>query len=292
MNPFRYNDRPGKGVDPNEYQGKGVGRATRIYFRHLVEILGVNALYISFSLPIIALGAFVMFSLLGDWFTSLTGINPQIFADPNLANGNEVITGLAVSVSLMRFVFVLLLFVTSAVSFGPLECGITYVCRSFVREKHTYVWKDLVQHMKANIKQGIATTFINLGVVSVLVLAFGFYYAAYGDYSNIVTHIITGLIGVILLLYLCISMYVYPIMITYDMSVKDIYYMAYIMVIKNLFKNIILIIAYIVILGLSFMIQPIIGALLLLFIFPATLKYVTLSVIDSGLRDIEDSQED
>ncbi len=103
---------------------------------------------------------------------------------------------------------------------GPFTAGITYVTRNWSRDEHAFIFSDFVDAMKANWKQALITSVIT-AVMPTVVYVCNFYYGglAEGNLFFMVPQVLCILIGVIWSLML---IYIYPLLITYDLKYKDV----------------------------------------------------------------------
>lgn len=93
----------------------------------------------------------------------------------------------------------------------------TYVLRKYVNDSHSWVWSDFIENIKSNFKQSISVYFINILVMVFLVVGYTFY-----------THIMTGIIAFVLkglitamsLIFILMQMYIYQLMVGFELSVK------------------------------------------------------------------------
>ena len=103
---------------------------------------------------------------------------------------------------------------------GPFTAGISYVTRNWSRDEHAFIWSDFIDAMKANWKQALLTSVIT-AVVPTVVYVCNFYYGglAEGNLFFMVPQVLCILIGIIWSLML---IYIYPLIITYDLKYKDV----------------------------------------------------------------------
>ncbi len=101
---------------------------------------------------------------------------------------------------------------------GPATAGMTYLMRNFANEDHAWLWSDFKDNVKSNFKQSLAVFAIDIAVIA-------FSYIAICVYSQM-----SGFLGafkyvlyVMLLIYTLMHLYIYPMMVTFKLSLKDIY---------------------------------------------------------------------
>lgn len=102
---------------------------------------------------------------------------------------------------------------------GPALAGINFIIRNYTQERHAWLWSDFVEQMKANAKQAILYMLI-LGVV----LYFGdrmvSIYSAME--SNVITVIMKTALMIFLSFFFMSSLYIFPMMVTYDMKLRHL----------------------------------------------------------------------
>jgi len=104
---------------------------------------------------------------------------------------------------------------------GPCTAGLTYVTRNWARDEHAFIWADFKDAIKANWKQALGVSAIT-SVVPILV------YTGWNVYGQMASQIsafmmiprilmlMVGLVWYLMLLYL------YPLMVTYELSFKNL----------------------------------------------------------------------
>jgi len=114
----------------------------------------------------------------------------------------------------------LLLLVPCLALTGPFTAGISYVTRNWARDEHAFIWSDYKDAMKDNWKQALATSTITGFVPLISYICWMFYgQMAQTNAVFIVPQVITLLLAVLWLMGL---MYIYPMMVTYKLSYRDL----------------------------------------------------------------------
>ena len=129
-------------------------------------------------------------------------------------------------------VYVSLLF-TVLWGMGPVTCGFTYVLRNYAREEHAWIFSDFWQHTLSNLKQSIVVFLIDVVAFISIIFAYNFY----GLQTNAlyyVRYIIFGLAFI----YTLAHFYIYPLMITFKLSVKNIFRNSFLLAIAKLPLNV------------------------------------------------------
>ena len=114
----------------------------------------------------------------------------------------------------------LLIMVPCVAITGPFNAGVSYVLRNWARDEHSFVLSDFKDALKANWKQSLAISLIDGLLPFVLYTCWRFYG---GMLSQSGLFIIPGaLVLLISILWSLASMLAYPMLITYDLKLKDV----------------------------------------------------------------------
>jgi uncharacterized membrane protein YesL len=128
------------------------------------------------------------------------------------------------------------LFCIPIVTIGPATAGFTYVLRNFSREEHSFVWMDFIDNFKKNWKQSFLVSIINLFagiVISYSVFFYGTLNSQKGGFY-IVPFSLTLLISMI---FIFINYYIYIMIVTFHLNLKQLYKNAFIFALAGLFRN-------------------------------------------------------
>ncbi|MEI6132206.1 MAG: hypothetical protein WCQ41_05215 [Bacillota bacterium] len=241
------------------------------------QLLGINFLYLLFSIPSLVIAYFASFWIFGQSFDKYFGFSIE-------QNFIEMLVP--------RVVLGLVMILFPVVAVGPVHAGFTYVFRNFSRQKHAYVWWDFKDHALANMKQGIIVSLINLVIVFLLGLAINSYTRVAPEFTGTLSYAAVGFVSIAFAIFLSMNMYIYPLMVTYDMKIRELYKVAYSLAFMRLIPNLLLILGIVVVLFLAYGFLPIIGAILTLIILPATILFVINYFVDPVIRKLEETQEE
>ncbi|MDD4797741.1 MAG: DUF624 domain-containing protein, partial [Eubacteriales bacterium] len=104
---------------------------------------------------------------------------------------------------------------------GPPLAGITYVVRNWARDEHAWLWQDFKDAMKQNWRQSVVFMLV-LGVVMLgTFFSMRVYGAMAADYPALT--IVQMLLGIIASFILLAYLYIFPMMVTYKLSVLQIF---------------------------------------------------------------------
>lgn len=147
---------------------------------------------------------------------------------------------------------------------GPAITGAVRVTRDFAREEPVFIWSDFVKSMKNNFKQSLIVSAINYVIFSLLYVAVYFYFININ--SGLFHVIFFGLGMMFTLIFLFMQYYIYLMIVSMDLNIKQLYKNAAIFAIVSLWKNFLTTIILAVIAALS--------AIMIYFSFPIPLLRV------------------
>jgi len=111
-------------------------------------------------------------------------------------------------------------------TFGPLNVGCTYIMRNMVQEKSVFIWHDFFAAIKKNLKQAIVFGFIDCVCIVAIAYALPFYY--YNANSFAMRMLLFAMI-LIALLYFVMRVYIYLMIVTFDLKYKKLFKNAFIL---------------------------------------------------------------
>ncbi len=157
--------------------------------------------------------------------------------------------------------------------FGPLNVGCTYVLRNTVKEEHVFMWHDFFYAIRKNLKQAIIYGVLDCLCFAAIIYALPFYYTYATTFA--MQMLLVAMIF-ITLLYIVMRVYVYLMIVTFDLKFFKLMKYAFILSTAGIWRTIMMlaglftlfiISAYLVILLKSF-------GMLLLFIFTFAFAYL------------------
>lgn len=163
-------------------------------------LIGVNLLYLVFWIPAI------IWTIL-----NIVALYNMLTAQPEAYTANDVVSLMATW---------LLVLVPCIAITGPFNAGVTYVLRNWARDEHSFVLSDFKDAVKANWKQALAVSAID-GILPFLMFTCWRFYGGMlaTNYLFILPAAMVLLVGV---LWFLSSMLAYPMLITYDLKLKDV----------------------------------------------------------------------
>lgn len=237
-----------EGVSPDEpkaLDNPTVKSFFKLLGRKINTLLSVNLLYIFGNFPIFfflfALAGYASDSTCAPYYMQYAPLLGASYFDPSPVTASLLgIFGMQVSISVptvATYIFyglTLLLLVT----FGPVNVGTTYLLRSMVREEGMFLMSDFWYAIKRNLKQGLIFGAIDLIVMGVLAYDFMYFYLNLPSGSMMI-YIFFFVTSAMILVYLMMRMYIYLMMITFDLSIFKLLKNALFFTILGIKRNIV-----------------------------------------------------
>ncbi len=221
--------------------------------RKFWKVVTVNLMFVLLALPGIALAFFLSMYLLPTLFPGfgLETLKTLLTQAGLEAENLDEIASLFILVA--TFLSAMLLTGLSYVTVGPTLAGVTYIFRNYAREEHAFLWSDFIKHARSNWKQSFLVSVLSTVVVVVLSVNYAFY--AGMEAPEFLKGLLLGLIVLLFVLVSVMLMYIYPMMVTFRLTIRQMMKNALLFSIARLFPN----------LGILLL------SLVLLFVLPAAL---------------------
>ena len=213
---FNYS-KPGPGVPKDAPKKNAFFRFFGIFFRKFWHYVKSNLLYLLCSIPF----AIIVYILVMFIISNFSG---GLFND--VSDKTTALMYLLLGVVGFNFYI-------SVFGMGPVTAGETYVMRNFSQEEHAWVWSDFKDNLKSNFKQAIVVFVIDIAVLFCSTVALVFYGSQTGAISWLKIVVVW-----ILLIYSMMHLYIYPMMVTFDLKLKYIFKNSFLFAIGNILKNI------------------------------------------------------
>ena len=103
---------------------------------------------------------------------------------------------------------------------GPATVSVSYILRNWARDEHSWVWSDFKDAWKGNWKQGLFMGLID----GIALLLFGVNFVFYGQMAgkNLLYAFLYYFMIMIAILFTMMNMFVFPMMVTYRLKLKQI----------------------------------------------------------------------
>lgn len=188
--------------------------------RKFWKLCYLNLLYFITSLPIL----FIIYLIFGSFI--LPYIQDTISAQKYIENAKNIES--------MLFMFLNIFVIGGFMAFGigPTTAGYTYILRNFAREEHAWVTSDFFENIKKNIKESIITLVVDFIILFTFYVNIRFYSAMEKQYPTL--YLVKYFIFVAFAIYLMMHIFIYPMMVTYNLKVRHIYKNAFIFTILKL----------------------------------------------------------
>jgi uncharacterized membrane protein YesL len=245
---FSWN-RDGKGIFEEEDRTPNLKFFFKLLWRKLSQLISLNLILL---IPVLLAGAAVWIYFSGPTtsFMDSIGYAPALGVD--LIAGSPVSAvelGFHVQNSDLpvylgtRLIPVLILALAVVLINGWFSVGASYVTRGMVRGEATFVYSDFFYAIRRNLKQGLLFGILDALIVGLLAFDFLFFYQRNVTYwQSVGFYAIVAL----LILYLLMRTYVYPMMITFDLSIRKLIKNAFIFATVGIKRNLMLILGVVI----------------------------------------------
>lgn len=279
-----YPNRPGKGVDRDEPPKHAFFQFWTLIWRKLSRFVLLNVMYFVAVSPLL----FVLLVVLNDFF-GFVPLDPEHAAA--VAAATEESGGYLPALGwfvLMLYGYILdaappVLFgliIVSALLYGPLTCGFTYILRNFARQEHAWM-SDFWARAKANFIPGL-----KMGLLELLFLLL--MYASItatgaegveASLSLMMTVCRYAMFGV-LLIYLFMRNYLYVMVVTFDLKIRAVVRNAFFFAVLGLPRNLIVLLGQAAVILALIAVNPVMYGmlefLLLLLIAVSLLGFISI----------------
>lgn len=252
---FDYN-KPGPGVPRDAPPKSPFIVFFEILQRKFWNFIKVNLMFLIFNIPATIFGMFI-----------LTFLFPNILPDA-LKDTDTLMSDI-----MLKFIFLTLMMCIPMITTGPSQAGFTYILRNYAREEHAFIWSDFVETAKKNMKQSLIISTINTFVTFLMLFSIRAYLII--GSGNIIMMAGSAMMIVLFIIFAIMNMYIYPIMITFDLKIKQIYKNALIFAVVKFLPNLGILLLSVFLIILSFYFNPIIGIIIYLFFTVSFIGFLT-----------------
>lgn len=230
--------KPGKGIDKDAPKKRSIFLFFELIGRKFSKLIGLNFLYLITIIPtfivVFLLSGFIS-SYIVDTFSPIMAELSGLTQEGALVN--EEFMHLTIYFDLIIRTLISVLF-TILWGMGPVTAGFTYVLRNYAREEHAWLVSDFFSYTKTNFKQSIIVWLIDIVMFFVLFNAYRFYAVQNGVLSIMKYFILS-----IAIVYTMMHFYIYQIMITFELPLKQIYRNSFILALGKLPRNVLILIS-------------------------------------------------
>ncbi|AEV67623.1 DUF624 domain-containing protein [Acetivibrio clariflavus] len=250
---FNYN-KPGPGVPKDEPPKPRIVVFFQIYFDKFWDLMKLNLMFSFFNIPALIL-VYFLFSL---FFSSV----------------KSSLTEDGTFFSLVLFTSISSVFLSvPVITTGPSQAGFTFVLRNFSRREHVFLMSDFKENIGKNFKQALAICMIDFFVV--LFLLVDIYICINSGMDRLLAYLMIYIIIFVLILFLMMHLYIYPMLVTFELSIKHIYKNALIFAIAKFIPNLGILLLCFAISALPFLIYLPAAILLFPIITLSTVGFIT-----------------
>lgn len=277
MSLFKINyTKEGPGVDKNAPPKRAIFRYFELLWRKRFKIMQGNLLYFAFNL-VVFLFVLALMYLLFSLSLTLTGTDLDAWAAAE--NGLNVDT-------FYRMILTVAMLCTSVPIFalGPVRAGLNYLSKSYVIEEPVFTWTDFSTKMRSNKKLGLKVGLIN-GIIGFFLLLDSVVYLliandTYGIFGNI-PGILLFIAAVFIIfgfaLFSMMNIFIYPMMVTFNITLKQLYKNAFIFAMIRWLPNMLILLWNFAIIALPLWLIP---GTLSFYVSVALYIFITPALID------------
>lgn len=244
--------KPGPGVPKD-----GPPKARILVFFEIIQrkfwnLIKVNFMFNLFNIPAALVG--LLASMI---------IFPQIMPGLDMTKVDDVVGDLV-----SRLVLLTIFLCIPVITVGPAQAGFTYIMRNYAREEHAFIWSDFKEHAAKNFKQSMIVSGIDFLFTCLILFALKVYFLI--NSNNMLLVIATTMMFLLLAIFMSMHLYIYPMMVTFKLTTKQLYKNALFFGLGKLLPNIGIILLSILILlftfGMLIPFNPVLGLILYLLI--------------------------
>ncbi|MDO5732938.1 MAG: hypothetical protein Q4P72_04015 [Eubacteriales bacterium] len=231
----------GPGVDRDEATPPPVQHAFQIYFRKFWTLIACNLEYLLFSLPILVLAYFANSVLLAFLFPNFSVLSLSERLQSLVSKVDEAQSLQQASLIYLIFQILFTFFSVGLMFqvFGPVHAGSTLLFRNFSREDHAFLWMDFKDCLVDNFRQSLLVGLGSFVAHFVVLFAISFY-AQQIHLAWLRAFCLVFLIFVFIYIAM-MQFYIYPLLITFDLKLKQVVKNSALFAILRLPQNLLLV---------------------------------------------------
>ncbi len=247
--------KPGKGVDKNEPKKPAFIRFFITLWNKKYSLLGLNLLYVLFNLLTVA-----FIALLFSGCISLYGM-----VHPSSKLLEILYTQDGPRDLYFKFMMFFIILFTSVPVFtsGPIQAGFTFILKSYVKEEPCFLWHDFITKARSNFGIALKTSVIN-GIAATLISFNATAYMVIADPKNtafnntpfFMLFMMAAVIIFFAFLLTMISMYQYHMIVTFNITLKQLYRNAFVLVMVKWLPTLLIFLLECLLVGLPVFLLP------------------------------------
>ena len=212
--------KPGPGVPKDAPPKPRIVVFFEILGRKFWNLVKINIMFNIFNLPATAAAVLIV---------------TQFFFQGNIIPGDVNDPDRLTSELITRFMLAAVVLCIPVITVGPAQAGFTYILRNYSREEHAFIWWDFKDNAIKNLKESLAICVIDFIAMLLMGIAINFYLSYRG--AGILASFATGLLIMAFVIFLMMHLYIYPMLVTFKLSVKQVYKNSLIFAIVKFFPN-------------------------------------------------------
>jgi len=247
--------------EPKVLDNPTVGNFFKLLGRKINTLLSVNLLYVFGNFPIF----FILLAATGYFSTQSFAPYYQQFApllgasyfeqSPLIAAlmgtyGIQSTVSVPSTITYVLYALGALLLLT----FGPVNAGTTHLLRSMVREEGMFIMSDFWQTIKRNLKQSLIFGVLDILIMVILGYDLLYFYLNLASGETMI-YIFFFLTFAMCIVYAFMRMYIYLMMITFDLSIMKLLKNALFFAILGIKRNIMALLAVIVVVAFWYVLR-------------------------------------
>lgn len=242
-----------KGIDKNGPERRAFFEFTDIYGLRFFKIMGLSLLYFFASLPFYILTTLVIIFI----FQLFATAAPEVIM---FLLGVESLTDSIYLTASGVFSGIIAVFVCVFFGAGPTTAGFHYILRNYVRHDHAWVFSDFFGKTFKNFGQAFLVWLFSMIGLTLLSLAWIFYSSMGGVFYYLVY-----LVYFFLLIFIMMHIYIYQLMVTFRLTIKELYKNAILMAFGGFSQNFLTLLIVLIVVGGAFLLFLNIERLLLFY---------------------------
>ncbi|MBE6599355.1 MAG: DUF624 domain-containing protein [Ruminococcaceae bacterium] len=297
FNPFANINRDGAGVEKDEERiadHPSLGNFFVLLGRKLNQLLTVNLMLIAGNFPIF-FALFVMGGYLSIHTTSpqnllFAPLRTVVMFDPSPATGALwSIFSRQASVTVLTTGDYILLGLAALVvlTFGPVRVGVTYILRNIVRGEPVFLWHDFWHTIKRNLRQALIYGIMDVLIVFLIVYDILFFNLNYG--ANMMMNIMFFMSLMLALLYAFMRIYIYLMLITFDLSIFKMFKNALYFTVLGIKRNMMALLGIILVLSVNYLLLAVyfpLGVILPFIMVPSLCIFIGIYAAFPKIKEI------
>lgn len=229
LNPFKRFREP-REIDPNEkkvMEEPNLKNYFKLFGRSFGNIVSTNLMMMLGCLPLffalLVMTGYFSHTSSAPLYTVFAPLYGAFVQSPS-AYSAAILAELSVqsSVTLLSTADYVLLGISALTvfTFGPVMVGSSYIMRNIVRQEHVFIFHDFMYAIKRNLKQAILFGIADIAIIFLLAYDIVLYNLNFSQ--SMLTAVMFFIMLCIAVLYFFMRMYIYTMMLTFDLSIKKL----------------------------------------------------------------------